>query len=203
MAYTLLIELDSNLLIGAIVFAALLAGTLAWLLIRQRRQTKALEKGAGSHPGKKPASHGPHSPLGADSANGDGDALPSRQLQLQAYERLILLTDRIALPNLIQRAHQPGLSAREMQALLTLSIRQEFEHNITQQIYVSAEAWDAVRNYKDQNTLIVNQVGSFMPEEATGNDLNRQLLDMLMQNPKASLQNIVSEVLSYEAKKLF
>jgi hypothetical protein len=201
MAYTLLIELDSNLLIGAIVFAALLAGTVAWLLIRQRRQMKTLEKGAGKQPGT--GSHGTLGTQFAEALHGDPGGAPSRQIQLQAYERLILLTDRIALPNLIQRVNQPGLSAREMQSLLTLSIRQEFEHNITQQIYVSAEAWDAVRNYKDQNTLIVNQVGSFMPEEATGNDLNRQLLEMLVQNPKASLQNIVSEVLSYEAKKLF
>ena len=89
-----------------------------------------------------------------------------------------------------------------MQSLLTLSIRQEFEHNITQQIFVSAEAWDAVRNYKDQNMLIVNQVGSYLPEVATGNDLNRQLLDLLVQNPQASLQNVVSEALSFEAKKL-
>jgi hypothetical protein len=89
-----------------------------------------------------------------------------------------------------------------MQSLLTLSIRQEFEHNITQQLYVSPEAWDAVRNYKEQNMLIVNQVGSFLPEGAGGNDLNRQLLDLLVQNPKASLQNVVSEALSYEAKKL-
>ena len=51
--------------------------------------------------------------------------------------------------------------------------------------------------------LIINQVASFLPEDATGNDLNRQLLDLLMQNPKASLQNIVSEALSFEAKKLF
>jgi hypothetical protein len=201
MAFTLLIELDSNLLIGAIAFAALLAGTLAWLLIRQRRQMKSPGKAAGKQPGA--GSHGSHGGYSTDPLHGDPGGAPSRQMQLQAYERLILLTDRIALPNLIQRVNQPGLSAREMQSLLTLSIRQEFEHNITQQIYVSAEAWDAVRNYKDQNTLIVNQVGSFMPEEATGNDLNRQLLDMLVQNPKASLQNIVSEVLSYEAKKLF
>jgi len=89
-----------------------------------------------------------------------------------------------------------------MQSLLTLSIRQEFEHNITQQIFVSAEAWEALRNYKDQNTLIINQVASFLPEDATGNDLNRGLLDLLVQNPKASLQNIVSEALSFEAKKL-
>ena len=177
--------MDSNALyIIAIVFALLLAGTLAWLFIKQRRQMKEAEK-----------------KLAADQKP-PADGLPSRQLQLQAYERLILLTDRIALPNLIQRANQPGLSAREMQSLLTLSIRQEFEHNITQQLYVSPEAWDAVRNYKDQNLLIINQVGSFLPEGAGGNDLNRQLLDLLMQNPKASLQNVVSEALSYEAKKL-
>jgi hypothetical protein len=175
----------SNLMIVAIVLAVLLGGILAWLLIRQRRQMKTAEIKA-AHPNPPP----------------DIGGIPSRQLQLQAYERLILLTDRIALPNLIQRAHQPGLSAREMQSLLTMSIRQEFEHNITQQIYVSAEAWDAVRNYKDQNTLIVNQVASFLPEEAMAGDLNRQLLDLLVQNPKASLQNVVSEALSYEAKKL-
>ena len=177
--------MDSNTLyIIAIVFALLLAGILAWLFIKQRRQMKEAEKKL------------------ATDQKAPIDGLPSRQLQLQADERLILLTDRIALPNLIQRANQPGLSAREMQSLLTLSIRQEFEHNITQQLYVSPEAWDAVRNYKDQNTLIVNQVGSFLPEGADGNDLNRQLLDLLMQNPKASLQNVVSEALSYEAKKL-
>jgi hypothetical protein len=177
--------MDSNLLIVAIVFASLLAGTLAWLLIRQRRQLKAAEQ--------KVADNASHT---------DNSVIPSRQLQLQAYERLILLADRIALPNLIQRVNQPGLSVREMQSLLTLSIRQEFEHNITQQIFVSPEAWDVIRNYKDQNTLIINQVASFLPPDASGNDLNRGLLDLLVQNPKASLQNVVSEALSYEAKKL-
>ncbi len=165
--------MESNLLIAAVVFAVLLAGIVVWLLIRQRRQLKAAEK-------KLPTAATPPSVIPPILP-----AIPGRQLQLQAYERLILLTDRIALPNLIQRVHQPGLSAREMQSLLTLSIRQEFEHNITQQIFVSAEAWDAVRNYKDQNTLIVNQIASYLPEVATGNDLNRQLLDLLVQNPQS------------------
>jgi hypothetical protein len=198
-------SMDSTLLIVAITFAVLLAGILAWVLIRQRLQQKAAEKKAASDRSASAHSASGHSAADRSAANHpvDPGAVPSRQLQLQAYERLILLTDRIALPNLIQRTHQPELSAREMQSLLTLSIRQEFEHNITQQIYVSAEAWDAVRNYKDQNTLIINQVGSFLPEGATAADLNRQLLDLLMQNPKASLQNIVSEALSFEAKKLF
>ncbi len=174
-------SIDPTLLIIAIVFALAVAGALVYLFIKQRKETKAVV----------PA---------ADNTAAGG--LPTRQLQLQAYERLILLVDRIALPNLIQRVNQPGFSARDMQALLTFNIRQEFEHNITQQIYVSPEAWDAVRNYKEQNLLIVNQVGSFLPEEATGSDLNKALLDLLVQNPKVSLQNIVSEALAYEAKKL-
>ena len=173
--------MDSTLLIIAIAFAALVAGVLVFLFLKQRREIKAMQAQA------------------AAPATGDAN---TRQLQLQAHERLILLTDRIALPNLIQRVNQPGLEARDMQSLLTQAIRQEFEHNITQQMYVSAEAWDAVRNYKEQNLLIVNQVASFLPPEATGIDLNKHLLDLLVQNPKASLQNVVSEVLSFEAKKL-
>ncbi|GGA88183.1 DUF948 domain-containing protein [Puia dinghuensis] len=171
--------MDSNMLIIAVAFAVLVGGFLIFLFLKQRRELKAAQ------------------------ATGEktGDA-NTRQLQLQAYERLILLTDRIALPNLVQRLNQPGLEARDMQALLTQSIRQEFEHNITQQIYVSSEAWDAVRNYKEQNLLIINQVSSFLPPEASGIDLNKHLLDLLVQNPKASLQNVVSEVLSFEAKKL-
>jgi len=173
--------MDSTFLIIAIVFAVLVAGALVFLFLKQRKEVKTVEM----------------APLA-----GNAGAPPSRQMQLQAYERLILLTDRIALPNLVARVNTPGLSARDMQSLLTHSIRQEFEHNITQQIYVSAEAWGVVRDYKEQNLMIVNQVASFLPEEATGTDLNRALLDLLVQNPKASLQNVVSEALSYEAKKL-
>src|SRR5450756_967209 len=136
----------------AIIIALVLAGALAYLFVKQRQQIRKGEKKEADVSAAEAASGG----------------IPIRQMQLQAYERLILLTDRIALPNLISRANQPGLSAKEMQSLLTLSIRQEFEHNITQQIYVSAEAWDAVRNFKEQNLLIVNQVGSFLPPEASG-----------------------------------
>jgi hypothetical protein len=165
----------------ALIIAALLAGIVAYLFLKQKKEVK---KEAPKHTEEQPG------------------GIPARQLQLQAYERLILLTDRIAMPNLIHRVNQPGLSAKEMQSLLTQSIRQEFEHNITQQIYVTPEAWDAVRNFKEQNLLIINQVASFLPQEATGLDLNKSLLDLLVQNPKASLQNVVSEALSFEAKKV-
>jgi hypothetical protein len=124
------------------------------------------------------------------------------KMQLQAYERLILLTDRIALPNLISRVNQSGVNSREMQMLLTESIKEEYNHNITQQIYVSPDAWTAVKNLKEQNMLIINQLANILPANATGLDLNKMLLEYLMNDKKGSLHEVVSEVLSYEAKKV-
>jgi hypothetical protein len=173
------LQMESNELIIAIIIAVVLGGILAYLLWLQRKQAKQ----------------------GLPTSRPEG-AVAALPLKLQAYERLILLADRISLPNLISRSNQPGLGLREMQHMLVQTIRQEFDHNITQQIYVSPEAWDAIRNLKEQNLLIINQVASFLPETASGQDLNKALLEMVMQNPKASLHHIVSDALSFEAKKV-
>ena len=123
-------------------------------------------------------------------------------LQLQAFERLVMLAERIAIPNLVSRSNQPGLGAKEMQKLLLESIKQEYEYNSSQQIYVSPVAWDAVKNLKDQNMLIINQVGSSLPEGANGLDLNKKLLDFVMTQKKGNIHVIVLEALNFEAKKL-
>src|SRR5215216_2703921 len=99
------------------------------------------------------------------------DSFTTRPLQLQAYERLVLLCERISLPSLISRMSQPGLSSREMQMFLIESIKQEYEYNISQQVYVTTIAWDAVRNLRDQNMLIINQIASILPPDAKASDL--------------------------------
>ncbi len=129
----------------------------------------------------------------------DADTLP---LQLQAYERMILLVDRISLPNLINRHSQELLNARDMQLLLSRSIRDEFDYNITQQIYITPDTWKAVRNLKEKNLLIIHQVASVLPDNASGYELNRAIMDFLMQDPAAKAPELVSEALSFEAKKL-
>lgn len=137
-----------------------------------------------------------------DTDNKDAASGATRQIQLAAYERLILLVDRISLPNLISRLNQPGATAKEMQHLLVQSIKQEYEYNISQQIYVSADAWSAIKNLKEQNILVINQFANTLPPQATGLDLNKFLLEYLMNDKKGALHEVVSEVLSYEAKKL-
>jgi hypothetical protein len=126
----------------------------------------------------------------------------TKPLQLQAYERLVMLAERISLPNLVSRANQPGMNAKSMQILLLESIKQEVEYNASQQIYVSPIAWDAIKNLKDQNMLIINQVAAVLPQEASGTDLNKALLDFVMTQKKGALHTVVLEALNYEAKKL-
>lgn len=126
----------------------------------------------------------------------------TKPLRLQAYERLVLLCERIALPNLISRVSIPGISAREMQMLLMESIKQEYEYNISQQVYVSEVAWDAVRNLRDQSLLIINQIANLLPPDARAGELNKQLLEVIMNHQEKALHTIVLDTLNFEAKQL-
>lgn len=126
----------------------------------------------------------------------------SMPLQLQAYERLILLTERISLPNLISRLNQPGIPASEMKMILTENIKQEFEYNSTQQLYVSQLSWDSVRNLKEQNIMVVNQVAASLPASASAAELNKKILEIQMSQPSGALHEMVLQALNFEAKKL-
>lgn len=137
-----------------------------------------------------------------ESKGTDDISFSTRPLQLQAYERLVILCERISLPNLISRVSQPGVSAREMQMFLIESIKQEFDYNTSQQVYVSTLAWDGVRNLRDQNMLIINQIANVMPPDAKAADLNKQLLQVIMEQKEKALHTVVLETLNFEAKKL-
>lgn len=126
----------------------------------------------------------------------------TRQLQLGAYERLALLSERLKLENLISSLYQSGYSAKDMQQVMIQTMRQEYAHNITQQIYVSAAIWSAVEKMKDQNIFIVSQLANTLPPEANAMDLNKTILEFLMANPDATMNKLVTEAVQFEAKKL-
>lgn len=130
------------------------------------------------------------------------DSFNTKPLQLQAYERLVLLAERIALPNLISRLSQPGLSAKEMQVVLIETIKQEYEYNASQQIYVSQKAWEAVRNLRDQNMLMINTIARTLSPDAKASELNKQIIEGLMHEEKAALHTYAAEILNAEAKKI-
>ena len=79
--------------------------------------------------------------------------LPNR---LQAYERMCLFLERISPPNLLLRLNNPGYSARDFHKLLLDEIRNEYNHNVSQQIYMSEEVWSMVKNAKEDLTILIN-----------------------------------------------
>jgi hypothetical protein len=126
----------------------------------------------------------------------------TKPLKLQAFERLVILCERISLPNLISRTAQPGMTARDMQLMLIENIKQEFEYNASQQIYVSQTAWEAVRNLRDQSLLIINSIAKTLPAEAKANELNKGLLEAIINQENAALHTLTLTTLNAEAKKV-
>lgn len=125
----------------------------------------------------------------------------TKQLQLQAYERLTIFTDRMKLDNLITRLYQPNFSAREMQQLLLQNIKQEFEYNISQQIYINNTVWQAIEKMKEQNVFIINQIADTLPQNATAMDLNKSIVQYSLNNPDATMNKLVLNAIQFEAKK--
>ena len=122
-------------------------------------------------------------------------------LRLQAYERMVLFIDRINPANLLIRINAPSYSLSELHSVLISEIRNEFQHNISQQIYVSKEAWATVRKIKDDTLVLINNMISALPQDVTGLEASKQILahlNKLEDNPyeqaaaiiKRDLENI-------------
>jgi len=124
------------------------------------------------------------------------------KFRMQAYERLTLLADRISLKNLVTRTDFTNLNVIDFQLLLLQTIRAEYEHNVSQQIYVSANMWKAIGDLRDQNIFIINQLAANLPNHAKAVELSKQLLEYVA-NPNADLSLIVLDALQFEAKQLF
>ena len=102
-------------------------------------------------------------------------------LRLQAYERLVLYIERVNPANLLIRLNGPAYNAQELHSLIAEEVRSEYQHNITQQIYVSARAWSVVRRVREDTMGIVNNAVKSLPENATGLELSKTILLQLSQ----------------------
>ena len=98
-------------------------------------------------------------------------------LRLQAHERLIIFVDRINPANLLVRLHQQGIGIKELQTLVLNEVKSEFQHNITQQLYVNSTSWQVIRKLKDDTIAMINNVVQGMPETAAGMELSRKVLE--------------------------
>ena len=100
----------------------------------------------------------------------------SLPVRMQAYERLVLLLERIEPAGLLVRTNVPGMNASQLHSALVQNIRSEFEHNLSQQLYVSTKAWEMVRNAREETIKRINTAAMKLTPEATSADLASLIL---------------------------
>ena len=104
----------------------------------------------------------------------------SLPIRLQAYERLTLFLERISPQNLLKRVSPISQEVEDYKSLLIQTVEQEYEHNLSQQIYVSDPCWRIVSATK--NSTIQTIVSFKNKDVSTANDIRPLLLDILLNN---------------------
>jgi hypothetical protein len=123
-------------------------------------------------------------------------------LRLQAYERMILFIDRVNPANMLIRLNATSYSAAELHSLLVAEIRNEYQHNVTQQLYVSNRAWAIVKRVKDDTLSITTNALKALPQNATGLDLSKIILAQLS-NLEDNPYDMGSSLVKKDIEELF
>ncbi len=102
-------------------------------------------------------------------------------LRLQAYERMCLFLERITPNNLILRTNNGDYSAAELHGLLLSEIREEFGHNLSQQVYMSDEAWNRVKASMEEIVALINNAASQLTPESRSMELAKLIFETIIQ----------------------
>ena len=105
-------------------------------------------------------------------------------IKLQAYERVVLFLERISLESLLVRVSSSDMTASQLHTTLLNTIRNEFEHNLSQQIYMSQQAWEVVRNARSNMIKLINSEAEKMPANSSSMAFSKQLLEKVMELDK-------------------
>jgi hypothetical protein len=102
-------------------------------------------------------------------------------IKLQAYERIVLFLERISFESLLVRVSTSDMSAMALHSTMLTTIRSEYEHNLSQQIYMSQQAWEVVRNARSNMIKIINSEAEKLPPDSTGMALSKRLFEKIME----------------------
>lgn len=117
--------------------------------------------------------------------------LPNR---LQAYERMALFLERMSPQNLLVRLSASGMPSREFHQLLLAEIRNEYNHNVAQQVYISETVWNLIKNAKEDLIVSINDAASEMSMESTSLDLSKKIFEKSISKSVDPLGHALSEL---------
>jgi uncharacterized protein YjaZ len=123
-------------------------------------------------------------------------------VRLQAYERMAIFLERISLENLLPRVHNKGMTNQQLQSKLVGMIKEEYDHNLSQQIYISSEIWQYIRKAKENTINLVNTQAGKIDPNAPSISLSKALLEHLMEINETPAQ-VALENLKKEVRNIF
>ena len=100
-------------------------------------------------------------------------------IRLQAYERMCLFLERITPNNLVPRL-QDEYTAKEFQQLLLRELREEYNHNLSQQVYMTDETWNLIKNAMEEVVMIINESASGLADDAKALELAKTILENMV-----------------------
>jgi len=115
-------------------------------------------------------------------------------LRLQALERFVLFLERIHPSNLVMRLNNPDLTAAQLQTLLVRTIREEFEYNLSQQLYLSQQTWELIKNAKEEMVALINQAAAKSGDESMAEALVKNVFEMVIEKGKLPTELALDEV---------
>lgn len=122
-------------------------------------------------------------------------------LRLQAAERICLLLERITPNNLVRRTNPSEFSAAELHSRLVNEVREEFNHNLSQQVYFTVEAWETVRKAVEDTVTLINMSRQHLGPDASGMELAKAIFSQSLEQKNdlisQALKEIKSEVQHY------
>jgi hypothetical protein len=123
-------------------------------------------------------------------------------LRLRAYERLTLVLDRTKPTSIVLEVLKPVMTCFELQSQLLTTIREEFGHNASQQIYVSNELWSAIRATQESLIQLVNLCAAQCAADAIGTELAEKIIQLYAQSDN-SPGEVATVMLKKEVRDLF
>lgn len=123
------------------------------------------------------------------------------QTRVQAYERTVLLLERINPSQMIPRSLAPGQTARSLEIKLQQTVREEFEHNLSQQIYISDLAWDLVKAARESVSQRIRKAAEEVDPSAPASELAQKILVMNLEKDTDPLEKAL-KVLKKEVREL-
>ncbi|MEY4293281.1 MAG: hypothetical protein RIQ61_1679, partial [Bacteroidota bacterium] len=124
------------------------------------------------------------------------------RMRLQAYERLAMLVERTHPRQLIPRVYTSGMTVQELQQALVITINAEFEHNLSQQIYVTAGTWQLIRIFKEQEINMIKHIASTLNPAESASVLHQQIVNYLITTESETPAETAMQAIQAEAKSL-